>query len=87
MGLFEARKAIYPAKVRGTFRRVKWLAMTVLLGLYYMLPWVRWHRGEGAPDQAILVDVINRKFYFFFIEIWPQEVYYFTGLLLLAGLG
>ncbi|WP_163591248.1 4Fe-4S binding protein, partial [Klebsiella pneumoniae] len=25
-------------------------------------------------------------FYFFFIEIWPQEIYYFTGLLVLAAL-
>ena len=27
-----------------------------------------------------------RRFYFFFIEIWPQEVYYFTGLLILAAM-
>ena len=28
----------------------------------------------------------NRRFYFFFIEIWPQEVYYLTGLLILAAI-
>ena len=28
---------------------------------------------------------IRDRFYFFFIEIWPQEVYYFTGLLILAA--
>ena len=87
LSLFEKRKKIYPARVSGNFRRLKWGFMAVLLGLYYILPWVRWERGEGAPDQAILVDTINRKFYFFFIELWPQEVYYFTGLLLLAALG
>lgn len=85
--LFEARKPVYQAKVKGTFRRIKWVVMAVLLGIYYLLPWVRWERGPGAPDQAILVDTINRKFYFFFIELWPQEVFYFTGLLLLAALG
>jgi cbb3-type cytochrome c oxidase subunit III len=42
-------------------------------------------RAERA-DQAVLVDFPNRRFYFFFIEIWPQEVYYFTGLLVLAAL-
>ncbi|MEQ8196351.1 MAG: cytochrome c oxidase accessory protein CcoG, partial [Rhodospirillales bacterium] len=26
-------------------------------------------------------------FYFFFIEIWPQEVYYITGLLIMAAMG
>ena len=37
-------------------------------------------------DQAVLVDFPNRRFYFFFIEIWPQEVYYLTGLLILAAM-
>lgn len=85
--LFEARKPIYQAKVKGVFRNIKYVLMVVLLGLYYALPWVRWDRGVGAPDQAILIDTIGRKFYFFFIELWPQEVIYFTGLLLLAALG
>ncbi len=40
-----------------------------------------------APDQAVLVDLANRRFYFFFIEIWPQEFYYVAGLLIMAGLG
>jgi polyferredoxin len=29
----------------------------------------------------------NRRFYFFFIEIWPQEFYYVAGLLIMAGVG
>ena len=28
---------------------------------------------------------MNSRFYFFFIELWPQEVYYLTGLLILAA--
>src|SRR6202000_735927 len=35
--------------------------------------------------QAVLIDFPNERFYFFFIELWPQEVYYFTGLLILAA--
>ena len=35
----------------------------------------------------MLVDLANRRFYFFFIEIWPQEFYYVAGLLIMAGLG
>jgi cytochrome c oxidase accessory protein FixG len=34
----------------------------------------------------VLVDFPSSRFYFFFIELWPQEVYYFTGLLILAAL-
>ena len=47
---------------------------------------MRWDRGPNAPDQAVLIDLPNRRFYFFFIEIWPQEVYYLTGLLVLAAM-
>ena len=35
----------------------------------------------------MLVDLPNRRFYFFFIEIWPQEFYFVAGLLIMAGLG
>ncbi|GLK85249.1 cytochrome c oxidase accessory protein CcoG [Ancylobacter defluvii] len=84
--LYEARRKIYPIAVRGTFRRIKWALLVVTLGIYYLLPFVRWDRGPGAPSQAVLVDFANRRFYFFFIEIWPQEIYYLTGLLILAAL-
>ena len=50
-------------------------------------PWLRWDRGPFAPDQAVLVDLANRRFYFFFIEIWPQEFYFVAGLLVMAGIG
>ena len=47
---------------------------------------MRWDRGPNEPHQAVLVDLAHSRFYFFFIELWPQEVYYFTGLLILASL-
>ena len=84
--LFEAAPRIYPKKVRGTFRNIKWGLMVITLGVYYLLPFLRWDRGPGAPDQAVLVDLPGRRMYFFFIEIWPQEVYYLTGLLILAAM-
>jgi cytochrome c oxidase accessory protein FixG len=78
---------IHPKRVHGTFRTLKWWIMLVTLGIYYVTPWLRWDRGPGAPDQAVLIDFPSRKFYFFFIEIWPQEVYYIAGLLIMAGIG
>jgi len=83
--LYVARKKVYPQSVSGTFRRIKWELMAFCLGVYYFLPFVRWNRGLGAPDQAVLIDLPNSRFYFFFIELWPQEVYYFTGLLIIAA--
>ncbi|MBQ8104511.1 MAG: cytochrome c oxidase accessory protein CcoG [Afipia sp.] len=84
--LYAAHKKVYPQSVSGTFRSIKWKLMAVCLGIYYFLPFIRWNRGVGAPSQAVLVDLPNSRFYFFFIELWPQEVYYFTGLLILAAL-
>lgn len=85
--LFAAAKKIYPKRVDGKFRQLKWLIMTVTLAIYYITPWLRWDRGEFAPDQAVLVDLAHRRFYFFFIEIWPQEFFYLAGLLIMAGIG
>jgi cytochrome c oxidase accessory protein FixG len=84
--LYAPRKQIYPQAVKGRYRTIKWIVLAVTLGIYYFLPFIRWDRGPNAPDQAILVDLANSRFYFFFIEIWPQEVYYITGLLVLAAL-
>jgi cytochrome c oxidase accessory protein FixG len=75
-----------PRGVKGRFRSIKWWAMAVLLAWWHLAPFLRWDRGPGAPDQAILVDLAGRRAYFFFIEIWPQEVYYLTGLLLIAAI-
>ncbi len=85
--LYKAREKIYPKLAHGRFRMVKWALMVIALAVYYILPWVRWPRGEGLPNQAVLADFGGERFYFFFIEIWPQEVYYITGLLILASLG
>jgi cytochrome c oxidase accessory protein FixG len=84
--LYEARRKVYPQRVHGTYRRIKWGLLFITLGIYYMVPFLRWDRGIYAPHQAVLLDLPNRRFYFFFIEIWPQEVYYLTGLLILAAL-
>lgn len=83
--LYEAPPKTYPASVRGRIRTIKWAVMIIALGLYYFLPFVRWDRGPNEPDQAVLIDMAGRRAYFFFIEIWPQEVYYLTGLLVIAA--
>ncbi len=85
--LFEARVPVFPKKVSGKFRSLKWVIMVVTLGIYYITPWIRWDRGPALPDQAVLVDIANRRFFFFWIEIWPHEFYFVAGLLIMAGLG
>ena len=84
--LYEKRRKIFPRKASGQFRKVKWVILAATLGVYYLLPWLRWDRGPNSPDQAVLVDFPTQRFYFFFIEIWSQEIYFVTGLLILAAL-
>lgn len=85
--LYTAREPIFPRRVKGAFRTLKWWIMGVTLGVYYITPWLRWDRGPSLPDQAVLVDLANRRFFFFMIEIWPHEFYFVAGLLIMAGLG
>ncbi|WP_372573345.1 cytochrome c oxidase accessory protein CcoG [Ruegeria jejuensis] len=85
--LYAAREPIFPRRVSGTFRNLKWVILVVTLGIYYLTPWIRWDRGPSLPDQAVLLDMANRRFYFFWIEIWPHEFYFVAGLLIMAGLG
>ncbi|MCR8826712.1 cytochrome c oxidase accessory protein CcoG [Pseudosulfitobacter koreensis] len=85
--LYAARTPIFPRRVNGFFRRFKWWIMAVTLGIYYLTPWLRWDRGASLPDQAVLIDLANRRFYFLWIEIWPHEFYFVAGLLIMAGLG
>ena len=85
--LYEARLPVFPRRVKGRFRNLKWGIMAVTLGIYYLTPWIRWDRGPALPDQAVLIDLAGRRFYFFWIEIWPHEFYFIAGLLIMAGLG
>ncbi|MCA8884066.1 MAG: cytochrome c oxidase accessory protein CcoG [Rhodobacteraceae bacterium] len=85
--LYAAREPIFPKRVSGRFRNLKWIIMLLTLGVYYITPWFRWDRGPELPSQAVLVDLANRRFFFFFIEIWPHEFYFVAGLLIMAGLG
>ena len=82
---YASREKIYAKLAHGTFRNIKWAVMAVTLGIYYLLPWIRWNRGPSLPDQAFLLDFANQRLFFGPIEIWAQELYYITGLLIIVG--
>jgi cytochrome c oxidase accessory protein FixG len=85
-GLYKPRTPIYPKLVHGRWRAIKWAVLVATLAVYYITPWIRWHRPGGLPQQAVLVDFAGRRFYLFDIQLWPQEVYFITGLLVMAAL-
>ncbi len=85
--LYAAREKVYPKLAHGKFRTIKWAVMAISLGVYYLLPWMRWDRGPNLPDQAFLIDFANQRIYMFWLDIWAQELYFITGLLVISALG
>jgi len=83
---YSSRVKVYPKKARGYFRNIKWMVMAATTAAYYLLPWLRWDRGPGLPNQAILMDIQDGRIFFFSLAIWPQELYLITGFLVLAAL-
>ena len=79
--LYAKRQKIYPRQVHGLYAFWRTTGVVVLLGLYYILPWVKWN-GE----QAVLFDLPARKFHLFGLTLWPQDFIYLALLLILAAL-
>jgi cytochrome c oxidase accessory protein FixG len=81
LSLYEVRNKIYARSVKGIF--AKWRIILVLLTqiLFYGLPWLQWN-----DRQAVLFDLVSRKFYIFGLVLWPQDIIYLTLLLILSAL-
>jgi len=83
--LYQQRIPIYPRSVKGRFRNFKWAVLGLAYGVYFLLPWLRWKRNVG-PDQAVLFDIAGRKFYLFDLVVHAQDLFWLTGVLLIAAL-
>ena len=79
--LYEVRRKIYPRSVSGLFARWRLILVIATQLLFYGLPWVSWN-----GRQAILFDLVQRKFYIFGLVLWPQDIIYLTLLLILSAL-
>ena len=84
--IFIAKERLYPQDVKGKFRRIKWVLNFVFLSIYFFTPFLRFDRGLDAANQAVLIDLPGSKLYFYFIEIYPQEIYYLAGILIIAAI-
>lgn len=79
--LYARRDKIYPRQVHGLFAIWRSVSVFVLLGIYYITPWLPY-----GDRQAVLLDLPDRKFYVFGITFWPQDFFYFAVLLIVAAL-
>ena len=79
--LYEIRNKIYPRSVSGVFARWRIVLVVLTQLLFYGLPWLNWN-----GRQAVLFDLVQRKFYIFGLVLWPQDVIYLTIILILSAL-
>ncbi len=78
--LYEKRKKIHPRNVKGFFQRLRKISLYMLLGIYYLLPWLNLN-----GQQAVLFDLPARKFYIFNITFWPQDFIFLSWALIIAA--
>jgi cytochrome c oxidase accessory protein FixG len=79
--LYEAAKKIYPRTVRGNFARWRWAMVFATQLFFYAVPWLQW-----GQRQALLFDLGARRFYIFGLVLYPQDLIYLSGLLVLSAL-
>jgi cytochrome c oxidase accessory protein FixG len=78
---------IYPQRFKGRYRTIKNFTAAFLLFVYMIGAWIPYERGFNMPNQAIMIDLPERKAYVFHIIIWPEELYYLTLILILSAVG
>jgi cytochrome c oxidase accessory protein FixG len=78
--LYKSRKKIHPRSVTGLFANWRWALVWFTQLLYYGLPWLPW-----GDRQAVLLDIVNRKFYIFGLVLWPQDVIFLAIILIISA--
>ena len=79
--LYAPQRKVYPREIVGRFARLRTASVWVLLGIFYLLPWLQW---DGR--QAVLFDLPARKFFILGLVFWPQDFIFLTWLLVIAAL-
>src|SRR6202012_4148484 len=85
--MYANRVRVYPKTVHGVVRQVKWAILITCLTIYYLLPWLRWHRRPGEPSQAGLLDIWHEGFSFFYLELWTQNIWLLAVALICGSVG
>ena len=82
VSFYEKHKVIYAKGVRGFFDnwRIALVVFTQLI--FYVTPWLQWN-----DRQAVLLHLVERKFYIFGVVFWPQDVIYLSALLIVSAYG
>ena len=79
--LYEADARIYSRAVTGWFAAWRWTLVWATQLVFYGGAWLTWNER-----QAILFDIVHRKFYIFGLVFWPQDIIYLSALLIVSAL-
>jgi cytochrome c oxidase accessory protein FixG len=79
--LYKSDEKIYARAVSGWFSRWRWAMVWATQLVFYGLPWLSLH-----GRQAMLFDLGARRFYIFELVLYPQDLIYLTGLLIISAL-
>jgi len=81
VSLYAAHQKIYPRAVTGAFARWRWVMVWCTQLVFYGLPWLEW-----GGRQAVLFDLEARRFFLFGLVLYPQDLIYLTGLLVISAM-
>ncbi len=84
MPLYQKRIPIYTRTVKGKFRNLKTGILLLAYTVYFVLPWLPWARPSGA-QQAVMFDMVTRRFFILDTVIYPQDIFLLSLLLFIAG--
>ena len=79
--LYLSDPKIYARSVSGWFNRWRWAMVFATQLVFYGLPWLSLN-----DRQAMLFDLATRRFYIFNLVLYPQDLIYLTGLLVISAL-
>lgn len=82
--LYAKHIPIVPRSIKGAFRNFKTAVLLLGYAVYFGLPWLPWHRLDGAP-QAVMFDIPGRRYFLFDLVVHPQEVFWLALLLFIAA--
>ena len=82
--MFQKRIPIYTRSVKGAFRNFKSAVLLLAFAVYFGLPWLPWGR-HAVPNQAVLFDMVGRRFFIFDLIIYPQDLISLSLLLFIAA--
>lgn len=80
VSLYQKQKKIYAKAVTGLFATWRWALVWLTQIIFYGLPWLMWN-----DRQAVLFDLGTRRFYIFGLVLYPQDLVYLTGLLIISA--